>query len=112
MGIVNLVNAGLFDFVPCVFTYVSPLAWHQRMRAKRKRPDATAHQPERWQTHCGGHPSDLTILAFDEGDHQPAGGNLRPCTNRGLALPKPVWRFDARCAAAKGGEITQIQWRL
>ena len=53
-----------------------------------------ADEPQRGESDGGGHVSHLPVLAFDEGELDPTGGDVGAIADGWHALPEVLWRFD------------------
>ncbi len=85
-----------------------PFAWHQRVAGQRNAADGAAHQSQRRQADRGRHAPHLAVLAFLQGDGQPAGRLLGALAYRRIARPQP-WRLgNLYRMAGLGGEIAQV----
>ncbi len=61
-----------------------------------------ADKAERGKSYGCGHVSHLTVLAFDECELYPAGGDVRAESYWRIAFPNPVRGFDDFCLAGLG----------
>ena len=55
--------------------------------------DRVANETQSWVTYSGGHAPHLPVLAFMDGELDPAGRNVSAITDRGAAFPEPWWFF-------------------
>ena len=61
-----------------------------------------ADKPERGEAYCRCHVAHLAVLAFDEHEAHPAGGDVRTEADGRNPFPNPVWGFYNFCLAGLG----------